>query len=176
MSWARRGEGKRRLVTALWPCMTTCCTSVLRAGYLTRESFEKFASRRQAPGRGRRKHVLTFWRGVLAIPGASSWSTRRTGCLSKGLNLLRDVHDRCRVPIVLIGEEPLKGKLSQERRLISRTSQELIFQPAGPADVTLFYRKNLNLALSPKMAVDLARHAQGDFRRSLRTCSASSGR
>ncbi len=82
----------------------------------------------------------------------------------KGLNLLRDVHDRCCIPIVLIGEEPLKGKLAQERRLISRTSQELIFQPAGPADVTLFYRKNLNLAVSPKMAVDLARHAQGDFR------------
>ncbi len=82
----------------------------------------------------------------------------------KCLNVLRDIHDRCCVPIVLIGEEPLRGKLAQERRLISRICHEVIFEEVVPSDVAMFYSRSLDLELSSKMASDLAKHSQGDFR------------
>lgn len=80
------------------------------------------------------------------------------------LNVLRDLHDRCGVAIVLVGEEPLRGKLAQERRLISRISQEVVFQEVTASDVALFYRRSLDLEISAKIACGLAKHAQGDFR------------
>jgi hypothetical protein len=82
----------------------------------------------------------------------------------KCLNVLRDIHDRCRVPIVLIGEEPLRGKLAQERRLVSRICHEVIFEEVVPSDIAMFYSRSFDLELSTKMALDLAKHSQGDFR------------
>ncbi len=96
-------------------------------------------------------------RRVIMVDEADRMSLRH-------LNILRDLHDRCCVPIVLIGEEPLKGKLAQERRLISRTSQELVFQRVAAIDVIQFYRNNLGQDISGGIATDLARHSQGDFR------------
>jgi len=80
------------------------------------------------------------------------------------LNILRDLHDRLSVPIILVGEEVLRSKLCQERRLISRISHELVFQPVAAADVCLFYQRNLDLEVSTKAAGALTAHAQGDFR------------
>jgi hypothetical protein len=75
----------------------------------------------------------------------------------KHLNVLRDLHDRCAVPIVLIGEELLRSKLAQERRLVSRICHEVIFEEVGRSDVALFYLRSLDLELSPRMASDLAK-------------------
>jgi len=80
------------------------------------------------------------------------------------LNTLRDLHDVCGVPVMLIGEEPLLSRLAQERRLKSRVRTVLKFEPVAPADVAIFYREALSLTLSGPQAQELAKHAEGDFR------------
>lgn len=86
----------------------------------------------------------------------------------KHLNVCRDFHDVCKVPVILIGEEPLRGRLARERRMISRIRQELMFEPVGQGDVTVFYRKMLEKSVTPEQAATLLRHAQGDFRNILK--------
>jgi len=81
------------------------------------------------------------------------------------LNALRDFHDHCQAPVVLIGEEPLRAKLNRERRLISRTRVELEFGGVSQADLIVFYREALDLALSKQHAPALLKHSWGDFRR-----------
>jgi DNA transposition AAA+ family ATPase len=83
---------------------------------------------------------------------------------SKCLNGLRNIHDICRVPVLLVGEEKLTANLARERRLISRTRQVLQFDPVSQADVSVFYRESLKLAVKPELAGQLLRHSQGDFR------------
>jgi hypothetical protein len=80
------------------------------------------------------------------------------------LNTLRDFHDVCKTPVVLIGEEPLVGKIRTERRLMSRVADEMRFEPVGPGDVTVFYKMALGLTLNARAAASLARHSDGDFR------------
>lgn len=80
------------------------------------------------------------------------------------LNVLRDLHDLFSIPIVLIGEEPLRGKLDQERRLISRVRNIISFAPVGQGDVLFFYKRALDQYLNPKQAAMLTRHCRGDFR------------
>jgi hypothetical protein len=80
------------------------------------------------------------------------------------LNTLRDIHDTCGSPIVLIGEEPLRSKLARERRLISRTREMLIFGPVTQPDVVVFYRAALQQDVAGEWAADLVRHSEGDFR------------
>jgi DNA transposition AAA+ family ATPase len=82
----------------------------------------------------------------------------------KHFNTLRDLHDACGTPIVFIGEEPLEGKLRQERRVMSRVRDVLKFESVGQMDVVVFYREALDLAILPEASADLSRHAQGDFR------------
>jgi len=83
---------------------------------------------------------------------------------SRCLNGLRNIHDICHVPILLVGEEKLAANLARERRLISRTRQVLHFDPVSQADVSVFYREAMNKALKPELAGQLLRHSQGDFR------------
>lgn len=80
------------------------------------------------------------------------------------LNMLRDLHDVCRTPVILIGEEPLEAKMNQERRLISRTRDILRFGPVAQMDVLIYYKEALERDITPEMASKLAAHAQGDFR------------
>lgn len=84
---------------------------------------------------------------------------------SKHFNTLRTVlHDKCRVPIVLIGEESLTEKVSRERRLISRISKKLTFEPLSQPDVLVFFRTAMDTDLSPKQAAKIAKASGGDFR------------
>lgn len=82
----------------------------------------------------------------------------------KCLNGLRNLHDICHVPVLLIGEEQLKSNLGHERRLISRVREIVSFEPVSQPDVVIFYRKCMDLALTPEQAAKLVRHSQGDFR------------
>lgn len=82
----------------------------------------------------------------------------------KFLNTMRDIHDVCRVPVVLVGEEPLRVRLGRERRLMSRVREVLNFEPVTQSDVAVFYRKALAQGLEPDQCVKLARHSGGDFR------------
>lgn len=96
-------------------------------------------------------------RRIIIVDDADRMNTR---CL----NGLRNIHDICHVPILLVGEEALAGNLSRERRLISRTRDVLHFEPVRQPDIVVFYRKALGLDLAPELAVKLLRHSDGDFR------------
>jgi DNA transposition AAA+ family ATPase len=82
----------------------------------------------------------------------------------KVLNVLRNIHDVCKTPIILIGEENLKSKIGRERRLISRMRDILWFSPVCQADVNVWYREAMDQRLAPEFAEKLLAHAQGDFR------------
>ena len=82
----------------------------------------------------------------------------------KCLNVLRNIHDVCKTPILLIGEEDLRNKLGRERRLISRLRDTISFEPVCQADVVVWYRQAMDQQLPPEWASKLLRIAQGDFR------------
>jgi len=82
----------------------------------------------------------------------------------KVLNVLRNIHDVCNTPILLIGEEDLKNKLGRERRLISRLRDTVSFEAVCQADVTVWYRQSMDMQVPPDLAAKLLRHSQGDFR------------
>lgn len=85
----------------------------------------------------------------------------------KCLNVLRNIHDVCKVPILLIGEEVLARNLARERRLISRVRCMMSFEAVSQADVAVFFNQAMGQKLSPEMAARLLKAASGDFRRVL---------
>ena len=82
----------------------------------------------------------------------------------KVLNVLRNIHDVCKTPVLLIGEEDLKSKLGRERRLVSRLRDTVVFEAVCQADVTVWYRQAMDQSIPPEWAAKLLRGAQGDFR------------
>jgi len=88
------------------------------------------------------------------------------------LNLLRDFHDVAKVGVILIGEEGLLGKISQEARLENRARRNVFFQPVEVLDVQAFYEKALGVSLSSTQAARLTRHASGVFRSVVKTALA----
>lgn len=78
---------------------------------------------------------------------------------------LRDFHDVCKIPVIMIGEESLRAKLERERRLVDRVREELAFEPVVQGDVVVFYRKALELGLKSEHAARLLDHAKGNFRK-----------
>jgi DNA transposition AAA+ family ATPase len=82
----------------------------------------------------------------------------------KCLNVLRNIHDVCKVPVLLIGEDDLKRKMEKENRLISRLRSTLLFDPVNQADVVVFFKSALGQPITPEMAGRLLMHSGGDFR------------
>jgi len=80
------------------------------------------------------------------------------------INAMRDLHDICQIPVVLVGEEGLRAKINQERRIASRVRQTVNFPAVGQGDVVAFYDTALGQELPPKLAATLTRRARGDFR------------
>jgi len=78
---------------------------------------------------------------------------------------IRDFHDVCKIPVIMIGEESLRAKLERERRLVDRVREELAFEPVVQGDVVVFYRKALELGLKSEHAARLLDHAKGNFRK-----------
>lgn len=79
-------------------------------------------------------------------------------------NALRDLHDLFSVAVVMVGEEPLVGKLQKERRIISRVRSTITFAPVVQSDVIYFFRTAIGQSLDPGHAAHLTRHSNGDFR------------
>jgi len=80
------------------------------------------------------------------------------------LEMIRNLNDRYASPILLIGEDDLKGRLASRRRLASRIRRRMQFEPIQTSDVALFFRKSLETALSPKAVSVIRRYSQGDWR------------
>lgn len=82
----------------------------------------------------------------------------------KCLNVLRNIHDVCKTPVLLLGEEDLRNKLGRERRLISRLRDTITFEAVCQADVVVWYRQALGQQLAPESAAKLLKSSGGDFR------------
>jgi DNA transposition AAA+ family ATPase len=80
------------------------------------------------------------------------------------LEMLRNLNEGTLCPILLIGEEGLKGKIASRRRLASRIRGELTFGPVEQSDVALFFRKALSVAVMPQAATSILKKAHGDWR------------
>ena len=82
----------------------------------------------------------------------------------KHIEMLRGLNERCQVPIMLLGEEVITSKLSEERRLKSRVRKIVTFEPISVADVSTYYQASMGINLDPEVALALWKRSQGDFR------------
>jgi len=82
----------------------------------------------------------------------------------KHIEMLRGLNERCQVPIMLLGEEVITSKLSEERRLKSRVRKIVTFEPISVADVSTYYQASMGISLDPNVALALWKRSQGDFR------------
>jgi hypothetical protein len=104
------------------------------------------------------KSALLEKRRVLLIDEADRLSVNL-------LNCLRDFHDICAVPIILIGEKDLLGRLATERRLKDRCVPHLSFEPVGMAEIIVLYRHLFEQDIEKPWAMSLHRHSEnGEFR------------
>ena len=85
------------------------------------------------------------------------------------LEMLRNVNERYACPILLIGEDELRGKIASRRRLASRIRRKMDFLPVTQGDVSFFFEKALNIKLSADVAAVILNHAKGDWRPVLTT-------
>jgi len=80
------------------------------------------------------------------------------------LEMLRNVNERFSCPILLIGEQELKGKIASRRRLASRIRRRVEFAPLSQPDIALFFRKALDLKPASEVISEIHRYAAGDWR------------
>jgi type II secretory pathway predicted ATPase ExeA len=82
----------------------------------------------------------------------------------KCLEMLRNVNERYSCPVVLIGEDDLKGRVASRRRISSRIRRHVEFAPVTQGDVGYFFKRSMNLKLPPEAAQAIHRHSRGDWR------------
>lgn len=83
------------------------------------------------------------------------------------LEALRNINEKCGVPIVLAGEESLVGKMASLTRLRSRIRKpEIVFKPLTTVDVATFYQTAVGIDISNQENVcrTLWRWSGKDFR------------
>lgn len=80
------------------------------------------------------------------------------------LEMLRNINERFSCPVLLIGEQELKGKIASRRRLASRIRRRVEFEPLKQPDIMLFFKKALDLTLQSKVVANIHRFCQGDWR------------
>jgi hypothetical protein len=80
------------------------------------------------------------------------------------IEIIRDISDITAAPFVFVGEEELYGVMERNRRVWSRTYQQLQFNPIDMADVITYATDASGLRLSPAVAGVLHKASGGDFR------------
>lgn len=80
------------------------------------------------------------------------------------LEMLRNLNERYACPIVLIGEEELKGRIASRRRLASRIRRKMEFSPVTKEDIAYFFAQSLKTKIPPEAAALIQRHGNGDWR------------
>lgn len=79
------------------------------------------------------------------------------------LEMLRNVNERYACPILLIGEDDLKGRIASRRRLASRIRRRLEFGPVTQQDVAFFFKQSVAPA-APAVTALIQQHGKGDWR------------
>jgi len=80
------------------------------------------------------------------------------------LDLVRDISDLSTAPVILIGEDELHSYMQQNRRVWSRTYQQLHFQPIEVADAMVYFKEIAGVQLPVDAAKLLHQNSGGDFR------------
>ena len=81
------------------------------------------------------------------------------------LEIMRDLTEATAAPIVLIGEEDLPGMMRKERRVWSRTYQQVQFKPFGVADIVQYVTAAAGVRFtSPAAAEAMHKSSDGDIR------------
>jgi len=80
------------------------------------------------------------------------------------LEMLRNLNERFACPVMLIGEDDLKGKVESRRRLSSRIRRRLEFSPVTQSDIGFFFKRCLDLRLTPEMTALIQKYGRGDWR------------
>jgi len=81
------------------------------------------------------------------------------------LEIIRDLTDLTGAPFVLIGEEEILNYMRRNRRVWSRTFQQLEFQPIAAGEIISYTHEATDLQLeSPKVADIYFEASGGDFR------------
>lgn len=82
----------------------------------------------------------------------------------KRMEDLRDINDGTGSVIVLVGEDGLMSKLSEEKRLYSRVSEQVLFGDVQPGDIIMYGAQMAELMISTDAAALLAKKSDGSFR------------
>lgn len=84
----------------------------------------------------------------------------------KMLNIIRDIHDMTKVPIILIGMESIHGKLQKYGQFFSRILPAAIveFQPVSVPEIVMITKSWTGLSIAHEAAALLAHYIEGDFR------------
>lgn len=85
----------------------------------------------------------------------------------KCLEMLRNVNERFACPVMLIGEEELKGRVGSRRRLASRIRRRMEFGPISREDIHFFLQSALGVKADAAVTQAIAKHAGGDWRPAL---------
>lgn len=80
------------------------------------------------------------------------------------LEMLRNLNERYACPILLIGEDELKGKVSSRRRISSRIRRKMEFTPINQQDITFFFKQALGVLIPPDASALIHHHSTGDWR------------
>ena len=80
------------------------------------------------------------------------------------LEMIRNLNEFARCPVLLIGESELARKIANRKRLESRIRRSMTFSPVSQPDVALFYKRALGLDLGPEAVRSLHRACGGDWR------------
>ena len=80
------------------------------------------------------------------------------------LEVTRDLTNITGCPVVLIGEEELVSYMRRNRRVWSRTFQQVEFRPIGSGDTMIYVREACGLNLPPEAAAATHRLSEGNFR------------
>lgn len=82
----------------------------------------------------------------------------------KCLEMLRNVNERFACPVLLIGEEELKGRIGSRRRLSSRMRRRMEFGPISREDIAFFFHTSLGVKASADVTSAIHKQANGDWR------------
>ncbi|MFH2011705.1 MAG: ATP-binding protein [Pseudomonadota bacterium] len=80
------------------------------------------------------------------------------------LEMLRGLNERYSCPILLIGEDELKTKVTRHRRIASRIRQKMEFTPVIQPDIALFFQKSLGVEISAGVMSIIHHRSHGDWR------------
>jgi len=80
------------------------------------------------------------------------------------LEMLRNLNERFSCPILLIGEDELKGKIASRRRLASRIRRKMEFSQVTQQDIAFFFKQSLGVRLPQEASILIQQHGRGDWR------------